>query len=192
MRPICAIIALSIALPLVAQPPEKKLLVTPADTWPGIGPIPAAQLQFSEKEGTLTVKLTIEGPASRQIVLTDARIDDGTPAWDEPPIGVAKPRRGPPQVYLRYLVLVNHDLPGFQDKGLMTLPTPPEIRKAGRQDVVWNFPNYRHWGFKKDDAKFHVSGVQFEAGSEQLKAAMATMQKTISEAARNRTNAPAP
>jgi hypothetical protein len=135
-------------------------------------------LRFTEDGMDLLVHLMIEGPANRQVVLTDFTIDDGTPAWDQPPIGVEKPRR-PPQIALRYLVLVNRDLPGFMEKGLMTVPTPPEVRRKQRQEVIWRLPNFRRWGFRREDATFTVQASRFEASSEQLRQALPRIKQTI-------------
>jgi hypothetical protein len=149
---------------------------------PTVPPAPGAatgsDLRFTEDGKDLLAKLMIEGPAVRQVVLTDYTIFDGTPAWDEPPIGVEKPRR-PPRVELRYLVLVNRDLPGFIEKGLMSVPTPPEVRKQQRQEVVWRLPNYKHWGFRREDATFTVEAAKFEASSEQLRQALPKIKQTI-------------
>ena len=135
-------------------------------------------LRFTEEGKDLLVSLLIEGPAARQVVLTDYSIDDGRPAWDEPPIGVDKPRR-PPKVELRYLVLINRDLPGFVDKGLMSIPTPLEVRKQQRQEVVWRLSNFRGFGFRREDAKFRVTASNFEAKSEQLQRAIPRIKQTI-------------
>jgi hypothetical protein len=135
-------------------------------------------LRFTEDGKDLLVHLMVEGPAARQVVLTDYTIYDGTPAWDEPPIGVEKPRR-PPKVELRYLVLINRNLPGFVEKGLMSVPTPPEVRRQQRQEVIWRLPNFRGWGFRKEDATFTVQGSSFEASSEQLRQALPRIKQTV-------------
>jgi hypothetical protein len=135
-------------------------------------------LRFTQDGKDLVVHLLIEGPAVRQVVLTDYTIDDGKPGWDEPPIGVDKPRR-PPKVALRYLVLVNRDLPGFVDKGLMMVPTPPAVRRQQRQEVIWRLPNYRGWGFRKEDATFTVEASRFEASAEQLRQALPRIKQTV-------------
>jgi hypothetical protein len=145
---------------------------------PAVGSVAGSDLRFTEDGKDLLVHLTIEGPAARQVVLSEYTIDDGTPPWDEPPIGVEKPRR-PPRVALRYLVLVNRDLPGFMEKGLMMVPTPPEVRKQQRQEVVWRLPNYRNWGFRKEDTTFTVEASKFEASSEQLRQALPKIKQTI-------------
>jgi hypothetical protein len=149
---------------------------------PTVPPPPGAatgsDLRFTEDGSDLLAKLTIEGPAVRQVVLTDYTIFDGTPAWDEPPIGVEKPRR-PPHVHLRYLVLVNRDLPGFIEKGLMSVPTPPEVRKQQSQEVIWRMTNYRNWGFRREDATFTVEASRYEASSEQLRQALPKIKQTI-------------
>jgi hypothetical protein len=136
------------------------------------------EIRFAVVGKDLVVRIVIEGPANRQIVLTDFTIDDGTPAWDEPPIGVTKPRR-PPRVTLRYLVLINRDLPGFMDKGLMMVPTPPEIRRQQRQEVAWRLPNYPAWGFRREDATFTIQASSFDVSSEQLRQAIPRMKQTI-------------
>jgi hypothetical protein len=122
----------------------------------------------------------IEGPAARQVVVTDYTIDDGKPRLDEPPIGVDKPRR-PPRVVLRYLVIINRNLPGFVDGGLIAIPTPPEVRRAQRQEVTWRLPNFRNWDFQKEDATFRVEETRFEAWSEQLRQAWPKIKKTVDE-----------
>jgi len=154
----------------------KKEERVPAPT--GDGVVKNPNLRFEESGKDLLVKLWIEGPAVRQVVLTEYQVFDGRPSWDEPPIGVEKPRR-PPHVELRYLVLINRDLPGFQEPGLMMVPTPPEIRKLQRNEVVWRLPNFRDWDFKREDAAFYVHETRCDASSEQLKQAIPRIQKTI-------------
>jgi hypothetical protein len=112
------------------------------------------------------------------VVLTDYTIYDGTPAWDEPPIGVDKPRR-PPRVELRYLVLVNRDLPGFVEKGIMSVPTSPEVRKEQRNEVIWRLSNFRAYGFRREDATFTVEASRYEASSEQLRQAVARIKQML-------------
>jgi hypothetical protein len=134
----------------------------------------------------------IEGPAVRQVVLTDYTVYDGKPAWDEPPIGVDKPRR-PPKVELRYLVLINRDLPGFVEKGVMSVPTPPEVRREQRQEVIWRLSNFRAWGFRREDATFTVQASRYEASSEQLRQAVPRIKQTLDaqdEKSKGRTSVP--
>jgi hypothetical protein len=170
-----------VCLPAAAQPPGP-----PGKA--GTGP----KLQFKEDGDDLVVQITIEGPANRQVVLTDYQIDDGSAPWDQPPIGVEKPRRGPPSVELRFLVLINSDLPGFHNGGLITPPTPPDVRAKGRQDVTWRLPNYRNWGFRREDANFRVVRTEFSAPSRDLRAMLPKVQKTIDEADRRLKNVTPP
>ena len=135
-------------------------------------------LQFEVDGSDLLVRLMIEGPASRQAVLTDFTIDNGIPAWDEPPIGVDKPRR-PPRVVLRYLVIINRNLLGFVDPGPMAVPTPPAVRRKQRQEVTWRLPNFRNWSFQKEDATFRVDAMRFEARSEQLRKLWPRIKTTV-------------
>ena len=81
---------------------------------------------------------------------------------------------------LRYLVLINRDLPGFVE-GLMTVPTPPEVRRQQRQEVIWRLPNFRDWGFRREDATFTVQESRFEASSEQLRQALPKIKKTVED-----------
>lgn len=148
-------------------------------------------LRFKEDGQDLLVQLTIEGPAARQVIVTDHSIFDGTPPWDEPPIGVEKPRR-PPQVWLRYFVMVNSDLPGFMEKGLMTVPTPEFIREKQRNEVIWRLRNYKNWGFRKEEATFFVESGRFEASSEQWREAIPQLKKTIDAAEARLKDAKAP
>src|SRR5262249_24093406 len=137
--------------------------------------------QFKVDGKDLVVSLMIEGPAVRQVVLTDFRIDDGKPTWEEEILG-RKPVPRPPSGSLRYCVIVNHDLPGFMDRGLMMVPTPESVRKQQRQEVTWRLPNYRAWGFRKEDATFSVEVTRFETSSEQLRQALPKIKKTIDDA----------
>jgi hypothetical protein len=134
-------------------------------------------LEFTEDGEDLVVRLMIEGPKARQVVLTDCQVFSGKPNWDEPPIGVEKPRR-PPRVELRYLVLINKDLPGFRE-GLMAVPTAPEVRREQRQEVVWRFENYRKWDFRREDATFTVQALEFDAWSEELAQALPRIKRTV-------------
>jgi hypothetical protein len=149
-------------------------------------------LRFTEDGKDLLVHLMIEGPAVRQVVLTDYTVYDGKPAWDEPPIGVDKPRRQP-QVELRYLILVNRNLPGFVDKGLMRVPTPPEARRQQRQEVIWRLTNFRSWDFRKEDARFTVQGSRFETSAEQLRQALPRIKQAVDAwETKSTTGSPAP
>ena len=161
-----------VCLPAAAQPPG------PPPGKPGTD----HKLRFKEDGDDLIVQITIEGPANRQVVMTNYQIDDGSAPWDQPPIGVDKPRRGPPSVELRYLVLINSDLPGYTERGLMTPPTPPEVRVKGRQEVTWRLPQYRKLGFRREDAIFRVVRTEFSASSRELRAMLPQVQKTIDEA----------
>jgi hypothetical protein len=135
-------------------------------------------LRFIEDGKDLLVKMWIEGPAARQIILTESQVFDGRASWDEPPIGVEKPRR-PPHVELRYLVLVNRDLPGFIEPGLMMVPTPQFVREKERNEVVWRLRNFRDWDFKREDAAFYVHATRYDATSDQLKQAIPRIKQTI-------------
>jgi hypothetical protein len=135
-------------------------------------------LRFTEDGKDLLVHLMIEGPAVRQVVLTDYKVYDGKPAWGERPIGVEKPRR-PPRVELRYLVLVNRNLPGFMEKGLMSIPTPEEERKKERQEVIWHLTNFRSLDFRKEDATFTVQASRFEISEEQLRQALPRIKEKV-------------
>jgi hypothetical protein len=169
---------LAVAGLLVAAAPSQERNGDRTAASPANGAAKEPDLRFTEDGKDLLVHLMIEGPAVRQVVLTDYTIDDGTPAWDEPPIGVDKPRR-PPRVALRYLVLINRNLPGFVDRGLMMVPTPPEVRRRQRQEVIWRLPNYRGWGFRKEDATFTVEASRFETSSEQLRQALPRIKQTV-------------
>ncbi len=139
-----------------------------------------ADLQFTEDGKDLLVRLMIEGPAVRQAVLTDYTIHDGKPGWDEPPIGVDKPRRTP-QVVLRYLVIINRNLPGFIDGGPMAVPTPAAVRNKQRQEVTWRLTNFRNCDFQKEDATFRVEATRFEASPEQLRQVCPKIEKMVVE-----------
>jgi hypothetical protein len=171
------LLAMAILLTPIAPSQEKKDDRIPAPCAPAKGP----DLRFTEDGKDLLVSLMIEGPAARQIVLTDYTIFDGKSAWDEPPIGVEKPRR-PPKVELRYLVLINRNLPGFMEKGLMSLPTPQAERQKQRQEVVWRLSNFRGYDIRKEDTTFSVSGSAFEAWSEELKKAIPAIKQTVDKA----------
>lgn len=147
-----------------------------------LGSSQASELQFERDGKDLLVHMMIEGPANRQAVLTEYSFDDGMPAWDEPPIGVTKPRRGPPHVHLSYLVLVNGDLPGYHGKSTMTPPTPESVRREGRQKVTWRLAGFENWSVRQEDIEFGVGGSEFITSSEQLKDAITKLQKTIDEA----------
>lgn len=135
-------------------------------------------LRFAEDGKDLLVKLWIEGPAARQIILTESQVFDGRASWDEPPIGVEKPRRSP-HVELRYLVLVNRDLPGFIEPGLMMVQTPQFVREKERNEVIWRLRNFRDWDFKREDAAFYVRATGYDASSDQLKQAIPRIKQTI-------------
>jgi hypothetical protein len=184
------LVAMAIVLAAAAPLPQRKEDRTAASSANAAAKGP--DLRFTVAGKDLLVHLMIEGPAIRQVVLTDYTIDDGTPAWDEPPIGVDKPRR-PPRVALRYLVLVNRDLPGFMERGLMAVPTPPELRSQQRQEVIWRLPNFRAWGFRREDATFTVQGSRFEASSQQLRQALPGLEGTVDAAekkSKGKTSAP--
>lgn len=169
---------------------EKKDRPPPPPPAPGAA-AKGPDLRFAEEGTDLVVRLTIEGPAVRQTILTDFTIFDGTPSWDEPPIGVTKPKR-PPRVELRYLVLINKDLPGFINGGLMMVPTPEFVRKQQANEVVWRLPNYKNWGFRREEATFSVDATTFEAYSGQLKQAIPRMKQTIDTAAERSKGGKAP
>ncbi len=156
-----------------ATPPAAPTAAPPAEGQPK-----KPDLQFTELDQDLLVKMWIDGPATRQVVLTHFNIDDGKAAWDEPPIGVEKPRRQP-RVILRYLVLINAELPGFAESGPLTPPTPPEERRKQRQEVAWRLPNIRQWDFHRNDAAFHVEGSTFTVAPEQLRQALPTLRKWV-------------
>lgn len=143
----------------------------------------SSDLQFIVEGKDLLIRLVVEGPAARQAVLTDYTIFDGTPPWDEPPIGVTKPRRQP-RIELRCLVLVNESLPGFIDKGLLNVPTPQEERQRQAQEVIWRLPNYENWGFRREEAVISVEVTRFAASSEQLRNVLPRIKQTIEEAER--------
>ena len=154
--------------------------------WAGARAQPAAQksapkgpdLQFKEDGDDLIVSHKVEGPASRQVIVTNSQVFDGRAHWSEPPIGVEKPRRKP-SVYLRCTVLINSDLPGFQDGGLMTPPTPPFIRLQQRHEVTWRLVKFLKLDFKKEDASWHVEEQRLALSSDQWREAMPKIQKTI-------------
>ena len=175
LAPLFAFFALLSAATAFAQSSDGQQLKPP----PAIEP-DKPQLRFTTDGDDLLVHLTIEGPAYRQAIITDYTVDDGRPGWDEPPIGVEKPRR-PPRVELRYLVLVNQSLPGFDDGGLMSVPTPASERKKHQQEVVWRLINFHKNDFRKEDATFHVHRTRFAANSKQLQEALPKIKATNDE-----------
>jgi hypothetical protein len=148
---------------------------------PPPGPAKAPDLQFKEEGDDLVVRHLIEGPAARQVVVADYTVNDGRAAWDEPPIGVEKPRRKP-SVHLVATVLINRDLPGFIDKGLMNVPTPHEERMRQRHEVTWRLVGFLKRDFKKEDATWTVEERRLSLYSSQWREALPKLQKTIDEA----------
>jgi hypothetical protein len=61
------------------------------------------------------------------------------------------------------------------------VPTPPEVRRQQRQEVIWRLPNFRQWDFRRQDATFHVEATRFAASSAQLRDALPKIKKTIDE-----------
>jgi hypothetical protein len=137
-------------------------------------------LQFTEDGKDLVVRLMIEGPKARQVILTNYRIDDGQVPWDAPDFVDRTPH--PPRVELRFLVLTNRDLPGFRGGDRMEPRELPEVRKQQRSEVVWRLPNYRNWGFRRQDATFAVEPLYFDASSEDLRQALPRFKRTIDAA----------
>lgn len=178
------LLLLMITLPAAAQSPAPK---TPpdGDKPKGLG------LQFTPDGNDLLVRMLIEGPAEGQVVLTHYRIDDGRPRWDEPPIGVAKPR-GTPRIYLHYLVIHNLEGPHFSDGGLMTPPTPEDVRKKHRHPVTWRLKNFKQHDFRHEDATYHIQAQGFEVWSDQLREALPQIQKTLTEMEKRRQNLKVP
>jgi hypothetical protein len=138
------------------------------------------ELNFQRDGEDLIVTLMIEGPAARQVVLTNHWIDDRRPSIDEiivRDLSDAPPKTpGPPHVTLRYCVIVNSDLPGFVDGGLLSVPTPREERFRQRQEVQWRLRS-----FGKGKATFTVDATRFETSSEQLREAWPKLKKLVEQ-----------
>jgi hypothetical protein len=165
---------------------------------PAGGPAKGPDLRFTEEGADLIVSLMIEGPAARQVVLTDYSVDNGrprTPSFEEELYSQVRDRRPPPQesprrpsVWLGYLVIVDTDFPGFSDGGLMAAPTPLEERVRQRQEVKWRLSGFRDWGFRREDATFRVEATRFETSSEQLRQALPQIKKLVAEGDKLRTS----
>jgi hypothetical protein len=157
-------------------------------------------LRFAEDGADLLVSLMIEGPASRQVVLTDYNFDDGRPRGEETPSfeetlyhPESRDRRPPPEerprpprAWLRYCLIIARDLPGFSGGGLLTPRTPPEVRMRERHEVKWRLLGFRNSGVRREDVTFSVEPTRVETSSEQLRRALPKIKKIVEDGDRLR------